>query len=142
MTQTPETPNDRIDRLETTLTRFAELSFQSYRQHDEALSRLETNVARHDEALSRLETNVARHDEVLIRLESNVARHDEALFRIEGSIIDLNTQAIQTNRSLEALSQTQTECLQLIATNTIEISRIWQYLERQTGNGRRGGDGD
>ena len=33
MTQTPETPNDRIDRLETTLTRFAELSFQSYRQH-------------------------------------------------------------------------------------------------------------
>ena len=108
MTQSSEPPNDRIDRLEATLTRFAELSFESYRQHDEALS----------------------------RLESNVARHDDALFRIEGSIIDLNTQVQQTNRSLEALSQTQTECLQLIATNTVEISRIWQYLERQTGNGR------
>ena len=113
MTQIPESPNDRIDRLEATLTRFAELSFQSYHQHDEALS----------------------------RLEANVARHDEAFFRIEGSIVDLNTQVQQTNHSLEALSQTQAECLQLIAANTVEISRIWQYLERQTGNGRSGGNG-
>ncbi|MDF5726948.1 MAG: hypothetical protein PUP92_02665 [Rhizonema sp. PD38] len=124
MTQFSETPNDRLNRLEATLTRFAEVSFQSYRQHDEALSRLEANVARHDEALGRL--------------EANVARHDEAIFRLEGSIVDLNTQMQQTNRSLEALSQTQAECLQLIATNTVEINRIWQYLENKSGNGRAG----
>jgi septal ring factor EnvC (AmiA/AmiB activator) len=127
MTITPETPNDRLDRLEATLNRFAEFSFQSYRQHDEALSRLEANSARHDEALSRL--------------EANVARHEEALFRIEGSLVDLNTQVQRTNRSIEALSQTQAECLQLIATNTVEINRIWQYLESQSGNGRGGNHG-
>ena len=70
-----------------------------------------------------------------------MTRHDEALFRIEGSIVDLNTQAQRTNRSLEALSQTQAECLQLIATNTVEINRIWLYLERQSGNGRSGDGG-
>ena len=53
-------------------------------------------------------------------------------------MIDLATQQQRTDRSLEALSQTQAECLQLIATNTIEINRIWQYLERHTGNGRSG----
>ena len=115
MTTTPQTPNDRIDRLEATLTRFAELSFQSYRQHDEALSRLEGNIA---------------------RLEATTERNAQEIFELKGVMTDLATQQQQTNSSLEALSQTQTECLQLIATNTVEISRIWQYLERQTGNGR------
>ena len=104
MTQTPE--SDRLNTLEATLTRFAELSFQSYRHHDEALSRLEANVE-----------------------------------RLEIAVTDLTTNQQQTNRSLEALSRTQVECLQLIAANTIEISRIWQYLERQTGNGRSGDSG-
>ncbi len=98
MTQTPETPNDRLDRLETTLTRFAELSFQSYRQHDETLNRLEATIERNHQEMMEMQR--------------------------------------YTNSRFDALSQTQAECLQLIATNTVEISRIWQYLERQTGNGR------
>lgn len=117
MTQTPETPNDRIDRLEATLSRFAELSFQSYRQHDEALSRLEGNVA---------------------RLEAATERNALSIFELKGIMVNLATQQEQTTHSLDALTQTQTECLQLIATNTVEINRIWQYLERQTGNGRSG----
>jgi len=98
MTQTPETPNDRIDRLEAALGRFAEITIQ------------------------------------------NIHRHDQEMFEMRGIMTDLATQQQQTTRSLEALSQTQAECLQLIATNTVEINRIWQYLERQTGNGRGGGE--
>lgn len=99
MTQTPETPLQRMDRLEAALGRFAEITIQ------------------------------------------NIQRHDQEMFELRGVMTDLATQQQQTNRSLEALSQTQAECLQLIATNTVEINRIWQYLERQTGNGRSGGEG-
>src|SRR5579883_2854062 len=121
MTTNQPEQEDRLSRIEEILNRAARLTLQN------------------SEAIAGLEATAERHDNLLSRLEANSARHDEAFFRIEGSIIDLNTQVQQTNRTVEALSQTQAECLQLIATNTIEINRIWQYLERRTGNGR--GDG-
>lgn len=43
-TNQPDNSN-RLDNLEVALSRFAEISFQSYRQHDEALNRLESAVA-------------------------------------------------------------------------------------------------
>src|SRR5579883_2163201 len=135
MTTNQPEQEDRLSRIEEILNRAARLTLQN----SEAIAGLEATAERHDNLLSRLEANSARHDETLSRLEANITRHEEAFFRIEGSIIDLNTQPQQTNRTVEALSQTQAECLQLIATTTIEINRIWQYLERRTGNGR--GDG-
>ena len=119
-TNQPETPNNRIDRLEATLTRFAELSFQSYRQHDEALS----------------------------RLEANDTRHDEALFRIEGAISELTSQQQQLSRNVDNLNTTLVEVLQIagdqaraIANNNQRIEQILEYLFRQSGNGRGGNGG-
>ena len=119
-TNQPETPNNRIDRLEATLTRFAELSFQSYRQHDEAPS----------------------------RLEANDTRHDEALFRIEGAISELTSQQQQLSRNVDNLNTTLVEVLQIagdqaraIANNNQRIEQILEYLFRQSGNGRGGNGG-
>ncbi len=87
--------------------------------------------------IDNLEAALGRFAEMTIQ---NIQRHDQEMFELRGLMTDLATQQQQTTRSLEALSQTQAECLQLIATNTLEINRIWQYLERQTGNGRSGGE--
>ena len=85
---------NRIDNLEAALGRFAELTIQNVRRHDEA---------------------IIRHDEVLSRLEANVARHDENFFRIEGAIVDLTTRIDRTERNIEALRTTAAETLQLVA---------------------------
>lgn len=85
--------------------------------------------------------NTQRHDEA-------IARHDEALFRIERAIADLATQQQQTTRSIEALSTTFTETLQLVAEQTrlhaqhrAEIKEIWRYLRYEPRNGNGRGEG-
>jgi ribosome assembly protein YihI (activator of Der GTPase) len=55
MTQTPENPNERIDRLEATLTRFAELTFQSQARQDAALDRIESAIV--NLAIQQQQTN-------------------------------------------------------------------------------------
>jgi len=116
---TQNQPN-RLDNLEAALGRFAELTIQNVRRHDEALS----------------------------RLEANAAKHDEALFRIEGAIADLTTQQQQTTRSMDALSTTVTETLLLVAEQArlhaqhrAEIEEIWRYLRYEPRNGNGRGEG-
>ena len=41
MTQLPETPNNRLDRLEAANERFAELTIQNIQRHDENFFRIE-----------------------------------------------------------------------------------------------------
>ncbi len=99
---------DRLDRLEAALARFAELTIQNTVRHDEVLTRLEDSASRHDEALTRIEEQTSRNSVAIDRLTSRV----------------------------DALTTTTTETLRLVADNSIEIRRIWDYLLRQSGNGR------
>ncbi len=161
MTQTPQTPDDRLDRLEATLTRFAELSFQSHRQHDDAISRNEAAIAQLLEATSRNTEAAARHDgaiaqlleatnrntEAVSRLEANSVRHDENFFRFEGAIIDLANRMDRNERGIEALRTTAAETLQLVAEQArlhaqhrAEIEEIWRYLRYQPRNGNGRGE--
>ncbi|PMB27374.1 hypothetical protein [Fischerella thermalis] len=98
-------------------TRQAERQQQTSDRHDEVLSRLENSANRHDEALTRLENSVNRQQETL-------DRHETTLARIE--------------RSIEALTTSTTETIQLVAQNSIAIREIWRYLryEPRNGNGR------
>lgn len=101
---------------------------------DDRLSRIE-------EILNRTARLTLQNTEAIAGLQATAQRHDREMFELRGIMTDLATQQQRTDRSLQALSQTQVECLQLIAANTVEINRIWQYLERQTGNGRSGDNG-
>jgi|SRR5579883_755329 hypothetical protein len=93
MTQTPETPEDRLARTEEILNRAARLTLQN----TQAIAGLEANSARHDEALAQLleatsrnTEAAARHDEALAQLleatnrnTESAARHDEAISKNE-----------------------------------------------------------
>jgi len=61
MTQTSETSNDRLDRLEAALGRFAELTIQNTVRHDEAL-------LAHDNTIDVLVANIQQLTENLNRL--------------------------------------------------------------------------
>ncbi len=63
-----------------------------------------------NDRLDRLEAALGRLAEITIQ---NIQQHDQQMFEMRGVMTDLATQQQQTNHSLEALSQTQTECLQL-----------------------------
>ncbi|MFL9458067.1 hypothetical protein AB0756_39520 [Tolypothrix campylonemoides VB511288_2] len=76
--------------------------------------------------LDRIEAVLADMAEVVISNADTTNRHDAALTRIEDAIIGL----ISTTERIANEAATDRQIFQT------EIQRIWDYLLRQSGNGR------
>ncbi|WP_026730827.1 hypothetical protein [Fischerella sp. PCC 9605] len=120
-------PNNRLDSIEAILA-----------SHNQILNEL----AIAHQQLASFSTRQAE------RQQQQLDRHDEALTRIEEQQQRTAAQAERTERTMQALSQTQVECLQLIAQNTVAIARsdqriqeILERLDRRFGNGNGRGEG-
>jgi rubrerythrin len=127
----------RLNRIEVTQAVHSQILNELATAHRE-LAEFSTRQAQ------RQQQHLDRHDEALSRLENSVSRHDEALTRIE-------EQTRQNARAIEALTTSTTETIQLVAQQAVqserdrqtwqaEIRRIWEHLERQTGNGNGRGE--
>ncbi|MBW4636479.1 MAG: hypothetical protein KME30_32775 [Iphinoe sp. HA4291-MV1] len=99
--------SNRLDRLETALARFAEI---------------------------QLQTNV-RQDQLMTQIQEQTRENSVALAQLTGGIANLTAQVNQLGSRVDALTTSTTETLRLVADNSIEIRRIWEYLLRQGGNG-------
>ncbi|MFB2771877.1 hypothetical protein ACE1AT_21705 [Pelatocladus sp. BLCC-F211] len=124
---TQNQPN-RLDRIEATQAVHSQILNELALAHRE-LAEFSTRQAQ------RQQQQLDRYDEVLSRLENSVNRQQETLSRIE--------------RSIEVLTTSTTETIQLVAQQAIqserdrqaclsEIREIWRYLryEPRNGNGR------
>ena len=119
MTQTPETPNDRLDRLEAALGRFAELTIQNIQRHDETMSAQSDTIDVLVANISELAENVNRTNNTVDELTIAVNRSTQNIDNLTAQAAEDRQQAAVDRQAWQA-----------------EIQRIWQYLERQTGNGR------
>ena len=119
MTQTPETPNDRLDRLEAALGRFAELTIQNIQRHDETMSAQSDTIDVLVANISELAENVNRTNNTVDELTIAVNRSTQNIDNLTAQTAEDRQQAAIDRQAWQA-----------------EIQRIWQYLERQTGNGR------
>ena len=126
MTQTPETPNDRLDRLEAALGRFAELTIQNVQRHDEVIANVSESVVAQSDTIDVLVSNISQLTENVNRLNNTVDNLTIAVNRSTQNIDNLTAQAAEDRQQAAIDRQTWQS----------EIQRIWQYLERQTGNGR------
>ncbi len=126
MTQTPETPNNRLDRLEAALGRFAELTIQNVQRHDEAIANVSESVLAQSDTIDVLVSNISQLTENVNRLNNTVDNLTIAVNRSSQNIDSLTAQAAEDRQQAAIDRQTWQS----------EIQRIWQYLERQTGNGR------
>ncbi|WP_026736099.1 hypothetical protein [Fischerella sp. PCC 9605] len=125
----------RLDRIEAVQASHNQILNELARAHRE-LAEFSTRQA------ERQQQQLDRHDEVLDRLENSINRQQETLDRHE-------TTLARIERSIEALTTSTTETIQLVAQQAVrserdrqawqaEIREIWQYLgyEPRNGNGR------
>jgi uncharacterized phage infection (PIP) family protein YhgE len=143
MTQTPETPNDRIDQLEATLTRFAELSFQSQARQDQVLDRIESAIANLATQQQQTNQNVNAQSATIDVLVANIQQLTENVTTVTNRVDVLAIQAEQDRTQAAAdRQQAAIDRQQATADREVwqaEIQRIWQYLLQQGGNGRGNG---
>ncbi|WP_026736102.1 hypothetical protein [Fischerella sp. PCC 9605] len=160
---TQDQPN-RLDRIEATQAvhsqilnelavahrELTEFSVQQAQRTEERLTRSEQLAQQNSEAIAQLVTAtnrntaaIARHDEALTRIEEQTRQNAENMSRLEQRM----------NQLSELVTTSTTETIQLVARQAVqaerdrqawqedrqtwqaEIRRIWEYLERQTGNG-------
>ncbi len=159
---TQDQPN-RLDRLEATVSshndilnqiaaahrQLTEFSIQQAQRTEERLTTTERLAQQNSEAIAQLVTATFRNT-------TAIARHDETLTRIEANLDRLELQMEQLR---EIVTTSTTETIQLVAQQAVqserdrqawqedrqtwqaEIRRIWEHLERQTGNGNGRGEG-
>jgi chromosome segregation ATPase len=133
------------------------------------LDRIEAALAIHNEILTTLAPLTAQVTQLLARTHERVEQHDLRLDRIEANLDRLEEQTTRNAESLDRLEQrmnqlselvttSTTETIQLVAQQAVqaerdraswqedrqtwqaEIRRIWEHLERQTGNGNGRGE--
>ncbi len=141
---TQDTPS-RLDRIEAALF-----------THNEILTTLAPLTAQVTQLLARTSERVEQHGSRLDRIEANLDRLEEQTQRNAESLGRLELQMEQLR---EIVTTSTTETIQLVAEQAVqaerdrqtwqedrqtwqaEIRRIWEHLERQTGNGNGRGEG-
>jgi len=113
MTHTPETSNDRLDRLEAALGRFAELTIQNTVRHDEAL-------LAHDNTIDVLVANIQQLTENVAAVTQRV---DYLAEQTNNNINNLAEQAAQ-DRQQTAIDRQRFET---------RINQILEYLRDRNG---------
>ena len=77
---------EKVDSLESILTRFMARTDESMARMDESMARTDDFMARADESRARTDEAMARTDEAMARMGESMVRTDKAIVRLEGIV--------------------------------------------------------
>jgi len=130
MTQTSEIPNDRLDRLEAALGRFAELTIQNTVRHDEAL-------INQNDAIAATNANVNAQSATIDVLVSNIQQLTENVAAVNQRVDALTTNVTEVTNRVDSLAEQAAQDRQQAAIDRqrfdTRINQILEYLRDRNG---------